>query len=87
MSTDPKITDYVLYGPHYGDRLCMEQHRCEAFIWNDDWLVVADQLGQFSGREIKHVAVQFSRRPARERYYGESHLEVPARAKEFEDAA
>lgn len=66
MGLDPKITDKLLYG--YGDRLCMEQRTFAAFVWDDEWLVVADQRGQFGGREVKHVAVQFCRRPERQRF-------------------
>jgi len=45
----------------------MEQRLSTAFVWDDEWLAVSDQLGQFGTREIKHVAVQFWRRPARKR--------------------
>ena len=70
MSADPKITETVLYG----DRLCREGRECMSFIWDDDWLALADQRRYFQGPEIGPVAVQFLRRPARKRYVIEPEL-------------
>lgn len=64
MSADPKITDTLLYG----EGLCREQHTDKSFIWDDDWVVFADQHGRFGEYGAKHVAMQFRRRPKRERH-------------------
>ena len=52
-----------------GDDLCSWQRICAgAYIWNDDWLVYADQHSHFGTFSVKHVTAQFRRRPDRERY-------------------
>jgi hypothetical protein len=79
MSRDPKITNTLLYG----EGLCREQRLSTAYVWDDDWLVVADQLGKFGTLDIKHVAVRFYRRLERERYVAER---IRVRVKELEDA-
>ncbi len=52
----------------FDDGLCAYQRICaEAFVWDDEWLVFADQFGPFK-RLPRHFAVQFRRRPQRARY-------------------
>lgn len=84
MSLDPKITDTLLYGYRGGDRLCMEQRTFRSCVWDDEWVVFGDQVGQFGEDRAKHVAVQFRLRPARRRYVAEPPAKT--RVKEFEDA-
>jgi hypothetical protein len=64
MSTDPKITDTLMYG----DRLCREQRTTVAWVWDDDWFACGDQSGHFGVLRAKCLAVQFRRRPGRNRH-------------------
>jgi hypothetical protein len=82
MTDDPKITDTLLYG----EGVCREQRTCESCIWDDEWVVFGDQYGRFGEVEAKHVAVQFRRRPPRQRYIEPPFVPVPSRVKELEDA-
>ncbi len=48
----------------FGDGFCAYERLCsEAFVWDDEWLVFADQSGPPRQRP-QHVAVQFRRRTA-----------------------
>jgi hypothetical protein len=84
MSTDPKITDTLMYG----DDLCQWQRIATAFVWDDDWLVFGDENSRFGMSSVRHLAVQFRRRPTRERYVDvpPSSIPVGRQSRVLEDA-
>lgn len=65
MTNDHDITEFMLYAG--GDRMDGMILRAMPFVWDDNWLVVSNQSMRQRGK-WNPIAVQFYRRPERERY-------------------